>query len=323
MIAYHLLCHDNFRQVVELARALWTPDATILIDVDDGKRPDLRPLEALEGLSNVHVKRDANIGWGGGGTMRKTLQGAFELLELGRDWRYYVVLSGQDLPLKSNEAIRGRLMAGDAAGTNFIRCHPVEPVAVEGLPVKNPTSRLRRWEDRGHTRLWARPGAISPHVEMGARTLVDVTEVGALGQVYVGPADPLLAEHRRRFFARHPFHAGPNWFNLHRSLLEHMRSDPFAHELYDVCRTTFIPDESYFQTYVMNTRFRDTADPDYGRLIVRPPEHPAPKVLGRRDWPVIEASDALFARKFDTRRDRRIVRRVLEARGTDAPARAA
>ena len=323
MIAYHVLCHDNFRQVVELVRALWTPDATILIDIDDGKRPDVRPLEALKGLSNVHVKRDANIGWGGGGTMRKTLLGAFELLELDRDWRYYVVLSGQDLPLKGNEVIRERLMAGDAAGTSFIRCHPADPVAVADMRVKNRTPKLKLWENRGHTRIWAKPGTISPHAEMGARTLVDVTEVGELGQVYIGLADPLLAEHRRRFFAKHPFHVGANWFNLHRSLVEHMRGDPFAYELYDVCRTTFIPDESYFQTYVMNTRFRDTADPDYGRLIVRTPEHPAPKVFGRRDWAAIEASDALFARKFDTRRDRRIVRRVLEAREADASARAA
>ena len=314
MIAYHILCHDNFRQVVELVRALWTPDATILVDVDDGRRPDLRPLEALRDLPNVHVKRDRRIGWGGGGTMRKTIEGAFELLELDGRWRYYVVLSGQDLPLKSNETIRARLMAGDESRTNFIRCHLAEPIALADAPVKNPTAKVRPWENRGHTRLFACPGVISPHVQMYARRLVDVTEVGERGEVYVGACEPLLARRRDDFFARHPFHTGPNWFNLHRSLIEHMRTDPFAYELYDVVRTTFIPDESYFQTYVMNGPFRETVDFDYGRLIHRPPEKPEPKVLDRRDWPMIEASDALYARKFDTRRDGRIVRRVLEAR---------
>ena len=316
MIAYHVLCHDNFRQVVDLVRALWTPDATILIDIDDGKRPDVRPLEALKGLSNVHVKRDANIGWGGGGTMRKTLLGAFELLELSRDWRYYVVLSGQDLPLKSNGVIRERLMAGDAAGTNFMRAFPVVSTSVESLPIDNLTRECRLWGDRGHTKVWARPGTINPQVDRYARRLVDVTEVGERGEVYIGLCDPLLQRRRDDFFTEYPFHFGANWFSLHRTLLEHMRTDPFTYELYDVMRTTFIPDESYFQTYVMNTRFRETVDPDYGRLILRPGPVPRVKVFDMDDWPTIEAANELYGRKFDARVDAAVVARTLEARAS-------
>ena len=314
MIAYHILCHDNFRQVATLVRALHTPETTILVDIDDGKRPDTRPLETLRDLPNVHVKRDANIGWGGGGTLRKTLQGAFELLDLDRHWRYYVVLSGQDLPLKGNAAIAERFAGADAERTNFIRCHLADPIRPDEAPVKNPTDRIRRWEDRGHTRLWACPGVISPHVKMYARRLVDVTEVGLRGEVFVDNCEPLLARRRDDFFARHPFHTGPNWFDLHRSLIEHMRADPFAYELHEVMRTTFIPDESYFQTYIMNSAFRETVDHDYGRFIHRPVENPEPKVFGASDWPLIEASGAFYARKFDTRRDRRIVQRILESR---------
>ena len=314
MIAYHVLCHDNFPQVVELVRALWTPDATILVDVDDGKRPDVRPLEALRGLSNVHVKTDANIGWGGGGTMRKTLLGAFELLELSLSWRYYVVLSGQDLPLKSNDVIRERLARGDAEGISYIRSAPPEPLPVESFAVDNPTAKPRLWKDRGHTKVWALPGTIDPQAHMYARSLVDVTEVGELGEVYVGLADPLLARRRADFFARYPFHVGANWFNLHRTLVEHMRSDPFAYELYDVMRTTFIPDESYFQTYVSNSPFRDRLDWDYGRLILRPGPVPRVKVFDMDDWPTIEAANELYGRKFDVRTDAEVVARTLEAR---------
>jgi len=314
MIAYHILCHDNFRQVARLVEALWTPDATFLIDIDDGQAPDTRPLSSVTGHANVHVSVDGNIGWGGAGTMRKTLHGAFELLRLDASWRYYVVLSGQDLPLKSNEVIRERLARGDEHGTSFIRCHRADAVALDAQPVANRTTQCRLWGDRGHTRIHTLPGSIDPQAAMGVRRLVDVTEVGPEGEVYIGTADPLLLRRRESFFERYPFHIGANWFNLHRSLLEHMRTDPFAYELYDVLRTTFIPDESYFQTYIANSPFRDRLDPHYERLILRPGPVPRVKVFDRDDWPVIEACDELFGRKFDTRRDARVVDRVLERR---------
>ena len=264
-------------------------------------------------LPNVAVKRDANIGWGGGGTLRKTLLGAFELLDAG-PWEYYVVLSGQDLPLKDNATIKERLARGAASGTSYLRAHLARPVPLESLPIDNPTDECRLWGDRGHTRVWARPGTIDPQVDMYARRLVDVAEVGERGEVYVGLCDPLLARRRDDFFAKYPFHVGANWFNLHRTLVEHMRDDPFAYELYDVMRTTFIPDESYVQTYAMNSAFRDRIDPDHGRLILRPGPVPRVKVMDMSDLEAIRGSDALFGRKFDTRHDKRVVREVLGAR---------
>jgi len=313
MIAYHVLCHDNLPQVVELIESLYSPDDAFLIDIDDGKRPDLRPLDALKGRANVEIRRDADIGWGAAGTLRKTLEGSFRLLER-TGWQYYVVLSGQDLALKSNAHIKQRLSTGLDGRLSYVRCHRAEPVELSALPVKNPGPKPKRWEDRGHTRLWAMPGVVSPHVHMYARRLVDVTEVGQLGQVYVSACDSLVTRRRDDFFARFPLYTGPNWFTLHRSLVEHMRNDPFAYELYDLMRTTFIPDESYYQTYIKNSDWRDRVDHDYGRLIVRPADHPAPKVFTLADWPLIQASNALYARKFDNRRDARVVQRVLGAR---------
>ena len=91
-----------------------------------------------------------------------------------------------------------------------------------------------------------------------------------------------------------------------------MIDDPFAYELYDVLRGTFIPDESYFQTYIMNTRFRDTVDWNYGRLILRPGPKPRVKVFTEEDWPQISECSELFGRKFATRESPEIVDRVLE-----------
>ena len=311
MIAFHILCHDNFAQVALQIEALYDAADTFLIDIDDGRRPDTRPIEPWLARPNVHVIRDGNIGWGGAGTLRKTIRGAFALLDLDRAWDYYVVLSGQDLPLKPARVIRERLAAGRGSGTSYLRAVPFEPIEPDELPPIHRDDDCRLWADRGHTRVYACPGSIDPQATMAARWLVDVTEVGEKGEVYVATADPLLLARRRAFFARHRFHTGANWFNLHRSLLEHLRADPFAYELYELLRTTFIPDESYFQTYVMNSPFRDRVVRDHGRLILRPGKGAGVKVFGLEDLERIRGGDELFGRKFDTRHDRRIIDEVL------------
>lgn len=314
MIAYHILCHDNFPQVARLLESLYSEEDVFLIDIDDGKRPNTEAIKNWAQRDNVHVVRDSNIGWGASGTLRKTIKGAFHLLELNSSWQYYVVLSGQDLPLKSNKHIKSVLRDGARQKTSYIRCCKAPHVALDTVEVANKRKKSHLWGDRGHTKVYAKPGVINPQVAMYARTLVDVAEAGEDGAVYVGTVDPLLHKHREAFYKRYPYYAGANWFNLHRELVETMQADPFAYELYAEMKTTFIPDESYFQTYIMNSRFRNSVSQDYGRLILRPGPIPKVKTFDIDDWNVIQQCSELYGRKFDTRHDKQIVNRVLASR---------
>ncbi len=296
--------------------SLYSTDDVFLIDIDHGQKSKTPPRQLKLWLKhdNVHIKLDANVGWGASGILRKTLQGAFQLLDLDKSWQYYINLSGQDLPIKSNSHIKTQLAKGAEHGTNFIRCFKADCIELDSVEVNNNTPRTVMWGDRGHTRLYAKPGCVNPQVDMYARTFVDVAEAGEDGAVYYGTVDPLLHNYRKAFFNKHPFHIGSNWFNLHRDLIVGMKSDPFTSHLYSLLKSTANPDESFFQTYIKNSRFCDTVNMDYGRLIVRPGPIPRVKIFDRKDWDLINQSDALFARKFDTRHDRKIVKRVLEAR---------
>jgi len=314
VIAYHLICHENFLQVAKLLESLYTKNDVFLIDVDDSNSPRMFALRKWLKRDNVHINLDANIGWGASGILRKTLLGMFQLLTLDNSWRYYINLSGQDLPLKSNTQIKEFLAEGDKESTSFMRCFKADPIEIESVEIDNKGDKSVLWGDRGHTRLYAKPGAINPQVDMYARTFVDVAEAGEDGAVYVGTVDPLLHSYRKAFFKKHPFHIGSNWFNLHRDLVEDMQENPFTNELYAVLKTTSNPDESFFQTYIMNSQMRDKVNRNYCRLIVRPGEIPRVKIFDRNDWNMIAESSALFARKFDTREDRKIVKQVLAAR---------
>lgn len=295
-----------------LVDALYSTEDVFLIDIDEGSKPDTSPIERFTSRSNIHIRRDSNIGWGGSGTLRKTIKGALYLLDADNLWDYYVVLSGQDLPLQSPHAIKNRLARGLPDKISFIRANPAAPMSLDNIPVKNPSSDCVIWGDRGHTRVYGKPGTIDPQVGFGARWLVDVAEIGEKGEVYVGRCDPLLLKRREKYFSRYPFYTGANWFNLHRSVLEYLRDDDFAYELYDVLRTSFIPDESYFQTYIKNSPFRDQTDKDYGRLILRPGPIPKVKLFEMTDLPIIENSQDLFGRKFDLNFDKKIVETVLD-----------
>ncbi len=311
MIAYHILCHNNFPQVARLMEALYSPEDVFLIDIDDGNKPNTTAIERFGAHDNVHILRDKNIGWGGAGTLRKSINAAFFLLDADKRWDYFVNLSGQDLPLQSPDAIKERLAKGLEDQISYIRACKLPPEKIEDHEVFNKTQKIVQWGDRGHTKIFGNPGTIHPKDATAVRWLVDVTEVGEKGEVYVGTCDPLLLRRRQEFFSKYDFAVGANWFNLHRAMLEHMRNDPFAYELFDVLRTTFIPDESYFQTYIKNSAFREKTSNDYGRLILRPGPVPRVKVFEMSDWEDIDASNELFGRKFDINHDAEIVNKVL------------
>lgn len=314
MLAYHILCHANLEQVSRQLDALYSDEDVFLIDVDDGKKPDLTALQPWLERPNVHLKLDANIGWGGAGTLRKTLVGAYELLELNDHWLYYIVLSGQDLPLKSNEHIKHRLNKLHKNGINCIRGTSQPPVVMDDLSILNHSNKPKRFASRAHTTVYTLPGSINPQSTFAARWRVEVIELSHVGEVYIRPCNPLLMRRRERFFKHHEYWAGANWFNLHRSLIEAMRGDPFTDELYEVLSTTFIPDESFFQTYIHNSPFRRKVDLDHTRFIARPAPSLGVRAFSIADWAAIKRSTALFARKFDTRSDSAIVSQVLSNR---------
>lgn len=62
-------------------------------------------------------------------------------------------------------------------------------------------------------------------------------------------------------------------------------------------RHSFIPDESFFQTVIMNSDFRGTVVNDYLRTINMQPK--GVQIFRERDYDFLVNSGGLFARKFD------------------------
>lgn len=121
MIAYFLLVHRFPEQFKRMFRAIYVPGNHYLIHVDKSSGSALAKdiaafLAPYQGTEILPARRAL---WGGYSLVDAELRGMTRLLEMNKGWSYYINLSGQDFPLKSQGYIRAFLEAH--IDTQFIR----------------------------------------------------------------------------------------------------------------------------------------------------------------------------------------------------------
>jgi hypothetical protein len=103
---------------------------------------------------------------------------------------------------------------------------------------------------------------------------------------------------------------GGQWMMLNRACCEFIARSGEVQKFKDYYLNTLIPDESFFQTVLMNTSFRGTIIDDDKRAIIWIPEGNIklrPKTLTMDDRDFLLTGDNLFARKFDEEVDSAIL----------------
>ncbi len=73
----------------------------------------------LSSFSNAHLLESQNVVWGGYSMVDVELRGIKELLKISADWDFFINLSGQDYPLRSQAFIQDFLSQNE--GTDFIQ----------------------------------------------------------------------------------------------------------------------------------------------------------------------------------------------------------
>lgn len=278
-LAYVISAYRLPSQLVRLVDLLDEPTTSIVISVD--RRSDAATFEAmwqpLAGRRNIHFLPRHTSPYRSFGHVRSTLRGIDHLISSGIDFDYLSVLTGQDLPLVSNAAIRARL--GEANGDGFVQHFP--------LPDE-------RWSGGGLNRF----SSIFVHTHRATRSIsrrrfkglmspglpFDVTPFGGSGY-WTLPVDLVSYVHD---FVR----ARPEWVRF------------FA--------TTDMADETFFHTILMNSPHAKRIRDDDLRLIDWSDRTELPKIWRSADFDVLAASDDLFARKFDTGVDAAVIDRVVQ-----------
>ncbi len=120
-IAYFILVHRFPEQFKRLFKALYHPENHYLIHLDKKTSveiyDDIR--DFLTDFPNTYILKSENVVWGGYSMVQAELNGMSYLLKLNVHWDFFINLSGQDYPLKSQKIIREYLT--ENKGSNFIK----------------------------------------------------------------------------------------------------------------------------------------------------------------------------------------------------------
>jgi len=259
MIAYLILVHRYPDQFKRLFRAIYHPANCYLVHVDKrsgiGLQTEIQ--DFLSSFTNASLLKSQSTRWGGYSLVDAELRGIKELLKIGSEWEFFINLSAQDFPLKSQTHIQDFLSRN--IGKNFIR------VANQSKFRPDTLSRIQYY-----------------FTEFGNRVLRI-----PIKRPYLRGVTPYI---------------GNQWMILGRKFCEFVCYSPEVERFKRFYRNTFIPDEGFFQTVIMNTSYEGIIVNDDKRTIVWVPVGTIklrPRDFTSKDAEFLLASQGLFARKFD------------------------
>lgn len=263
MIAYFILVHRYAKQFQRLFTAIYDPNNWYVIHIDKRSHPSVREEieEFLLGFDHVAIIVSKNALWGGYSLVDAQLRGMEKLLEMNADWEFFINLSGQDFPLKSQPYIKKFLQKNK--GKNFLNIYNQREVRPKTISrFENYTIELKQTIIRTS---WKRP--------------------------FLAGAIPYI---------------GNQWMMLSRDFCAFLQHSSEVDRFKKFYKHTFIADESFFQTVIMNTSYKAKIVPDDMRDIDWVPEgiiKLRPRTFTMKDASRLTKSPQLFARKFDTNVD--------------------
>jgi hypothetical protein len=279
-IAYLVFAHQNLHQLVSLVNALDSPAVRFIIHIDSESREYRNfinePAHAalLENTRVEFLEPRQNVRWGGyslTSVVLRALQRASEIPTITR----FRSLSGLDFPLRPTAQIEEILLLDE--DSNFLIGAPPESWRIE-----------TRTEQFWHIDMLG-AGRVSHYLAYLQRLL---------GVKRTPPAGMRVMK-------------GPQWWTLSRAavdyLFEFLAANPDVERFF---RYSMVSDESLIQSVLQTSPMWEHVIQDSQTFDRFKPNSPNPDVLGEADLPEVLSSGKLFARKFDSRANPRILEAV-------------
>ena len=278
MIAYIISAYKYPQQLIRLINKLNTDSTSFFIHVDK-KTDDRIYSEMVNGLSdrpNVRFLKRHKCDWGGFGHVAATLEGIAEIFKTGTCFDYAILLTGQDYPIKSNRHIGA-----------FFEEHQGK-LFLEFFPLPND-----EWHNRGI---------------VGGMDRIEAWHWRLFNRHFTFPSSGRFPIKRKFPKGFRPF-GGSSYWCLSRECIEYIYKLRAQNRAFvDFFKCVDVPDEIFFQTIILNSRFGAMAVNDNLRYIDwKDPDAASPAVLQKSDFPQLLSSSKLFARKFDVSVDAEVL----------------
>lgn len=264
--------------LVRLVHRLQSGNATFFIHVDKKTPLNIfkQMTDGLQFSENVYFLKRHNCYWGDFGHVEASLQGIEELLKRDIYFDYAVLLTGQDYPLKKNDDIE----------TFFEKNNDYSFIKYASPPDKNWVGdRLEYW----HYHIFGK------HIRfpMDAQSGKFIILKKLLNLPFSG---------KRESPPGLDLYGGSSYWNLSREAIYYIsdyvdRNPDFVRFF----RRTYISDEFFFQTILLNSHLKEKIVNDDLRHIDWSGRYGAyPTIFRKDDFNELRSSSKLFARKFDS-----------------------
>ena len=287
--AYLIMAHNNFEQLKTELRLLDDARNDIYIHIDKkAKKVNLNEIKDCVHSSNVYFTKRYNVKWAG----YSGIQCELELLKTAiakQKYQYYHLLSGMDLPLKSQDEIHDFFEQNK--GKEFISFdrENVQPYVKERIQYyyffQNIYGRNRK----------------NPFLVF----LFLIDKISIILQKVI--------KINRIKNKNIKLQKGANWFSITHSFVEYiLKKESWIRKTFRYSRSG---DEVFLQTILINSDFWSNLYQnglngaclrkiDWGRG--------KPYIWGKQDYEELMYSNQLFARKFDENIDNEIIRLISE-----------
>lgn len=294
-LAYLIFVHKNPAQLGRLLHRLYWPGCTFYVHVD--AKADIIAFRVaanqIPSASVVWLTKRKAVSWGNFSLSAAYLAGFQTILQQRPEPDFIITISGQDYPIVTNEVLH-----------NWLAEHIDQSILDHSL-VTDDMPHIRERVAQYYLSIKPQRTIVYPYAEPDKLRKRLFNKVLRLSGLFSLP---------RRLPGEHDLYFGTNWFQLKpgaaRYLVDFVRSNP---SYIQFARTTFVPEEYFFQTILLNS-------PDSVRRTIynhrmtfmqwdRPPgSYVIP--LSTHEIPAMLNSDKFFARKFDERHDREVLDRL-------------
>lgn len=287
-LAVLIQCHKAPEQVNMLLEALNHPQIDCYVHVD--KKSDIEPkLLQRDNVYFVPDKEKIDVQWAQISQVDATLS----LLKMAyekADYDYYWVCSGQDFPLKSNEEI-----------ILFFESHEACDFVELFKSKNNEYGKENNYDKRNaiYFPMWMLGNKLSKRIVKK----MWVSLSGGYGHTF--------RVFRRKDICNMKFYFGSSWVCLSKRTWAwckaYLAEQPDYYRYFSNCNC---PDESFFQTLVMNSPYASKRE-DYLHYVDWSEGKSSPRVLTCEDEQALTETPKLMARKFDFTVDQEIFKRIL------------
>ena len=287
-IAILLVCHKNVDQINRLISVLSHENIDFFIHVDK-KSNIINDITKNKKVFLVPDKQRVDVKWGTFSQVEASLQ----LLRMAAnhdEYDYFWQISGQVFPLRKASDIVDFFKTNDV---NYINLFTSK---------NNGLQRSNNYDKRNDIYFsdWMfKKGLLYRIVR---RSWIEIT----------GGYDKTFSFAQRRNTTNCKFFFGSSWWCINGSFVNYVLDYINNHKEYCAYfKNTSCPDESFFQTLLMNSQYRNKRQ-DYLHYVDWSRGGNNPKILTIDDFNKLMTSDKLMARKFDDSVDSRIIATIMK-----------